>query len=310
MKKNRKIKNQIPQKESKLQEAGEKAVAGATQYGEAVGLKHNTQTAIQTDLEAFVAARNAFEAGKVALAASRAVVLSVTSSAREHLTFSRDALKKRLGKHHSLAWNVTGFVDSLEVPYSPATVQVRLQDMQTYLTANPDAQNEGLEVTAARTEGLLNSLKAARATVDTRVTSVGDLLKARKGAAKELAQRLSWLLEELGRLLDPMDERWKAFGFKKPGAQVTPDVPQGVSATLIGPTAAAVKWTAAPRAEHYRVWKKVVGIDEDFVNVGSPADLDFTLEELPSASSIEVALSAVNDGGESAKSQFITVVTH
>jgi hypothetical protein len=31
-------------------------------------------------------------------------------------------------------------------------------------------------------------------------------------------------VQELGQLLDPLDERWKAFGFKKPGAQVTGSV--------------------------------------------------------------------------------------
>jgi len=97
---------------------------------------------------------------------------------------------------------------------------------------------------------------------------------------------------------------------QKPGAEATPDVPQGVSAVLISPNAASVKWLAAPRAEHYRVWKKVEALDTEFVAAGSPADLDFTIESLPSHGTIHIAVSAVNNGGESAPSSLITLVTN
>ncbi|MFN7140463.1 MAG: fibronectin type III domain-containing protein, partial [Limisphaerales bacterium] len=92
-----------------------------------------------------------------------------------------------------------------------------------------------------------------------------------------------------------------------PGARSTPPAPENVSTTLVGHDAVAVKWEPAPRARHYRVWKKVSGVDEEFVPVGSPADRDFTLENLPSESVVEIAVTAVNRGGESRKSAVITV---
>ncbi|MDB6024436.1 MAG: hypothetical protein JWM68_659, partial [Verrucomicrobiales bacterium] len=46
------------------------------------------------------------------------------------------------------------------------------------------------------------------------------------------------------------------------------------------------------------------------VAVGSPADLDFTLENLPAASTVEIYISAVNNGGESQLSEKVTIVTH
>jgi hypothetical protein len=75
-------------------------------------------------------------------------------------------------------------------------------------------------------------------------------------------------------------------------------------------TAAAVKWNTAARAEYYRVWIKVHGSTEDYAAVGSPADLDFTNENLPASSTIDIVVSAVNNGGEFAVSEVITVTTH
>jgi hypothetical protein len=64
-----------------------------------------------------------------------------------------------------------------------------------------------------------------------------------------------------------------------------------------------------PRAEHYRVWKRVIGVEAEFVNVDSPTDANFTLENLPAHASVEIAVSAVNNGGESDLSASITIVT-
>lgn len=69
--------------------------------------------------------------------------------------------------------------------------------------------------------------------------------------------------------------------------------------TLIGPTAVAVKWDPSTRAGYYWVWIRVHGPNTDYTVVGTPADLDFTIENLPSNSTIEVMVTAVNNGGES-----------
>ena len=110
--------------------------------------------------------------------------------------------------------------------------------------------------------------------------------------------------------ISPMDPRWLAFGFNLPGAQETPDVPANISAVLVGPTAVAVKWEASARASYYRVWMKVHGTEGDYTAVGSPADLDFTIENLPANTALDIVVTAVNDGGESAVSEPVIVNTH
>ena len=71
-----------------------------------------------------------------------------------------------------------------------------------------------------------------------------------------------------------------------------------------------VKWSAAARAEHYRVWIKVNGVDQELRAVGNSTDVGLLLEGLPANSTIQVGVSAVNNGGESAISGVVTLVTH
>ena len=54
---------------------------------------------------------------------------------------------------------------------------------------------------------------------------------------------------------------------------------------------------------------KINGVDEEIQSVGSSVGVDFTIEGLPANSMIEIAVSAVNNGGESGKSTVVTVTT-
>jgi hypothetical protein len=292
--------------------ACQQAAKGVGELSTELNLLHNTQVAINGDINAYLQARDAFNAGKVTLNGKRATVRSVTLTGRGFLKLARNVLTVRLGDKHSEAWNATGFVGSLALPRSAAAVQVCLQAVQRYLAANQDLQVQAgdVNVSSARAESLFDNLTTARAEVSAQVTTVGNLLDTRNAAVEQLRDRLRWLAEELGRLIGPLDRRWKTFGLNMPGADNVPGVPQNVLAVLIGPTAVSVKWEAAARAEHYRVWKKVIGVDEEFVHVGSPADLDFTMEALPNNATIAIAVSAVNNGGETALSTVVTVQTH
>ncbi|MFN7138731.1 MAG: fibronectin type III domain-containing protein, partial [Limisphaerales bacterium] len=131
----------------------------------------------------------------------------------------------------------------------------------------------------------------------------------RDAKASELEKGLRLLLNDLHKKLTPTDPRWVEFGFKKPGARSTPDVPENLTAILIGTNAISMKWSAAARATSYRVWKKVIGEDDDFVPLESRTDLDHTLEGLPGNSTVQVAVSAINNGGESKLSSIVTVNT-
>ena len=181
--------------------------------------------------------------------------------------------------------------------------------MASYLASHQTLENEDLDATVERTTALHASLLAAKNGVNEKDAARKTLLLARKEKEAEARRVLRVLAKDLGLTLPPTDPRWTEFGFNPPGILATPSVPVNVVVALIGPRAVALKWDKSQRAGYYRVWKQVNGVDEEFVAVGSPADLDFTIDELPVNSTIQIAISAVNNGGESALSEVVTVTT-
>jgi fibronectin type 3 domain-containing protein len=115
------------------------------------------------------------------------------------------------------------------------------------------------------------------------------------------------LVKELSVRLTSMDARWLAFGLNRPGQKATPEVPENVTAEVVAPDKATVKWEPAPRAEHYRVWARVKGSEQEMEVVASRTNHDFTFENLAPGSALEVAITAVNNGGESRKSEVVIV---
>ena len=102
---------------------------------------------------------------------------------------------------------------------------------------------------------------------------------------------------------------WETVGFNRPGFKSVPPAPEKVTATLVGPTTARLACEPTQRTERYRIWKKVVGVDAEFVRVETRHAADVLMEDLPANARIELAMSAANRGGESAKSESVTLVT-
>ncbi len=183
-----------------------------------------------------------------------------------------------------------------------------MRSFKTFLTANP--QHEVADVaTAALADAALTALTTARAAVTVKRGAVRTLLGTRKQREKVLRARIRGVVEELKRVIGPIDGRWDSFGLNQPGLQQVPDRPRKVTVVLQAGGAAAVKWAKTPRADYYRLWLKVIGVDEEAIPVGTRTDLDYAIETMPAASQVEVSLSAVNNGGESARSEVVVVVT-
>ncbi|MFN7140245.1 MAG: fibronectin type III domain-containing protein [Limisphaerales bacterium] len=283
------------------------AIAGGTELG-AAGPKYNTPVSIETTRTAAVTERNTYETARTVLDTKQAEVLVALKAAIIYIAYARDLLMRHLGSKYSEAWDAAGFRRSLRVPRSIKDVKVALEALNGYFTANASRQNTELNITAAHALTLFNNLCTAENAMNLQKSAVGTAKKLRDIKFKALKAQLTRLFKELGEILDPLDSRWVLFGFNKPGAKETPPAPTGVTAVLIGATAVSVKWQAAARADHYRVWVRVEG-EENFDPMGSPADLDQTLEGLSANTNFEIAVSAVNNGGESAKSKVAKVTT-
>jgi hypothetical protein len=280
-----------------------KAIGGAGQFGDIIGVKQNTKVVLEIELGELLVGRDGHEQAKVELALRRQALRDAAKAARNYAMLTKELLKPHLGSQYSEAWDVTGLVGSLAIPSSPDELNPLMQSMKSFFTANPALEVAPINITAMQAGKIAGDIGMAQVAIGLQQTAVDEAMKVRDQKATKMRRRLRCLADELLILLDPLDSRWLSFGFPKPGASETPDVPENLRVTLIGNTAAALKWNAAPRAEYYRVWKRVVGVDEELVAVGSPADVDFTIEELPSNAEIEIAVSAVNNGGESPRGE-------
>lgn len=284
---------------------GQDAAAGAALLGPILLLAQNTAGAIGTALAALRLARDNYDTSRSELRERRKEVAALVVSARVFLTMFRELLKTIYGKRYSRIWDDAGFVGLLAIPKRPEDIQPRLQKAVAFLLAHPEREVAALNITAAYASGLFAQLSAARGKVHEHITLADSLLATRNTAASAVRHRLRGLIQELSHILSPLDPRWKTFGFNPPGAKKTPDAPENVSVVQVG-NDAAVKWPPTPRAEYYHVWKRVIGVDAEPVMAGRPADPDFTIEDLPPNAQVEIAVSAVNSGGESALSAAIT----
>ncbi len=286
-----------------------KASNGLQENETALGVKYCTLAVLNAARALAFTAALLFNNGKVLLRTKREALDQARTNGRAFAMLTRDILKSVFGSEPNENWLTVGF-DGLAMPANVDDLLTLLKTMAAFFTANPAREVAALNITAAQAQALADALETAMGEVATQESALETLKNDRDAKFMALRGRVVQLFDELTHLMDPLDPRWTSFGFNKPGAQETPDVPENVVATLIGPTAVAVKWKAPARAEYYRVFKKVIGADEEAVAVGSPADLDFTIEGLPTNATVEIQISAVNNGGESQRSEAVTIVTH
>ncbi|MBA4147261.1 MAG: fibronectin type III domain-containing protein [Verrucomicrobia bacterium] len=303
------MKNTITSSPVKLIPQVALAIPGVIKYGTILELPANMGTSMESKRGALIVADSNYEQARIDLRNATAARRLAIRKVRNHIRAVRELVKPMLTPNFSQAWEAFGFVGSLKVSTKVSSLLLALTRMGSHLEANPDLGADDPNLAATKTKALETLLVVANTTVNKRKGALQRSLEERAAKAEEVRYILRELSSALRLKLASLDSRWVEFGFNKVGAQPTPDAPTGVTAVLIGTNAISVKWPAAPRAEHYRGWKRVVGVDAEMVFVGSTSDLDLLMEELPSDSEVEVALSAVNNGGESVMSTVVVVKT-
>lgn len=120
---------------------------------------------------------------------------------------------------------------------------------------------------------------------------------------------MSSLITELDQLMEDDDPRWHQFGLSMPSDPETPEAPEGLVLTGGIPGTLLADWEDALRADRYRVYTFVVGVDTEFQAMDSPFyDSDATIPGLPTGASVKVRVTSVNDAGESAPSAELTAI--
>ena len=71
--------------------------------------------------------------------------------------------------------------------------------------------------------------------------------------------------------------------------------------TTAGASRITAEWPHARRAEYYRVFIQVVGVDADFRHLDNTDGLEMVIKSLPAGATVRVRVKSANDGGEAAE---------
>jgi hypothetical protein len=285
------------------------AAGAASEHGAAIGVTRNLAPAIYGDRSALADKNNTYKQAKLELKTRQALLNQLLLTVFLFVLSARDVLKTHLGIHHNLTWEDLGFRGSLKVPSSFLGLKTILESLLGYFAANPTKQNAALNVTADYILPLRDDMEAAHLAVKSQKAVVNGLKRECDTLFAKLVKRLRATFVELKELLDPMDQRFIAYGFNKPGAVSIPGIPANIVTILIANSGIAIRWDAAARAERYRVYAKIIGVNAEPVLVGASEDLGFVIESLPANAAVEIAVSAINASGESARSAVVSVTT-
>ena len=277
-----------------------KAADGCHALGAAIGISHNTEIMIRTDLAAAETAEHAFEAALTATAEATAGQADSLEVATAFLYCARDWLKQPLGRQYSPEWGEVGFSNhSLRIP---AKIDARIalcRAMELYFTAHPARESVPLNITHVEAGAHHTALQAATTSVNAARTAQRTRRVARDAAVAALRKRLSGLLRELKQLLAPDDPRWEIFGFNIPADHTLPDVPEGLTVEGLVPGHLLANWLASPHAQRYHVIKQVVGVDPEPVFARTTTELSADLNTFSSGAHVLISATALNDAGAS-----------
>ncbi len=292
--------NILPRAFGKLISMAEDMADGGHTHEVAIGVKQNTEAVIRAALAAATAAESGFGAAQVAKKNANAALKIADNNARVFIGNARKRLSKFFGEAFSTEWAAAGWPNnSTGTPETRDERFALMNSLKLYFTANPAKESADMEVTAAIAATIHTALSDARASFAQKTTEVGDAKVARDNAVENLRSRMRGLITELETLLADDDPRWHAFGLSRPADEETPEAPSFTTAIASTPGTGLIDWDDALRADHYRVWILIVGVDEDFHAVETVNDSDATLTGLPTGATVKVRVTSVNAAGES-----------
>jgi hypothetical protein len=279
---------------------------GCNTYQNPIGLMHTTENTLRAALLPAQTGEIAYQTSRAAKANAVSAQDVQDANAATFITKARDVLKTYLGNNWSERWEQTGFPNqSLAVPGTLAERMQLLRSLEIYFTAHAAQENAPLGVTAVAAKDLFASFSTARSTVNNCLTDVRQKRTARDTAVEALRRKMRDLINELNQLLEENDGRWQAFGLNIPGGTQVAEVPQGLVVSGAGTGHLLADWANAPRADRYRVYKQVVGVDSDFVLAATVTDSEANLNTFTPGARVRVKVTAINEGGESQSSAVV-----
>jgi hypothetical protein len=205
-------------------------------------------------------------------------------------------LRPILGQRWNGAWIAAGFTEgSLAVPRVPLSM---LLQFRSYLETFPAWESASIGFTAALAQARVAAIQSAVLARETAKGARWSVKAERDAAFQALRKRLSGLRAELGQLLSREDDRWYAFGFRRPADGKQPLPVMELVLLPIGSGTVMATWAVSSYATNYRVTWKPTASSDPATEVGLFAETQAVLTGLPAGVPITVAVSARNESGE------------
>ena len=291
------MENPIEKSPKLLADQAGKALRAANKYGVEIKLATNTGPVINLELKAMTkAGQDHAWAVSERPALTRALADALTAGA-VHGRAVKGAMVKHCGTQFCALWLPLGFTRSLEVPSEDAaTIKALLAAMTEYFTKKKEHEVEKMDVTAAQSKALLETIVAAETALQDKDDDIDDKSSAKDAAIETLRGRLRGLISELDQLLDGEDRRWHSFGFNMPSEPDTPGQPKNLVVTPLPNQQAQAECDPLSFAENYRFWIQPHGVSEPQA-AGSSREPSFKLENVTPGIRTKVFVSAVNKAG-------------
>jgi len=303
------MRNSISSQPGRLLTQAEDAADGCHAHEGAIGIRLNNEPYVRGAFTLLLTREGSYQAARTGKINALAAQKTADDEAKVFITSLRDRMKKEHGTTWSQLWVDLGFVNnSLAVPRDMAGRQAMLLSNKAYLTAHPDFAVEDLDLTADEAQVRYDAISTARSTVNACTADVAVQKALRDSALKAMRKCLRGLVTELKQLMAGDDGRWHAFGFNPPDAVGMPATPEGLSLMASAPGHLLAKWLGAALAARYRLYRKIIGVDSDYVAVKTVTELEADVNTMTSGQVVRIRVSAVNDAGESPLSDAVEMM--
>lgn len=274
-----------------------------------IGIKQNTEAVIRAALTATQAAKMASATARVTRDAKHETMLAADVAGTAVLKNCRLRLVKLFGSVFNASWDAAGWPgQSTAIPDSMNLRFTLLLAQKNYFTANPGAESTDMDATAALCAAAHTAISDARQELNSAESTVTTQKAAYKTAIQTLRKRVRGLIDELGTLLADDDARYSAFGLNIPATPVAPEAIASLTLTAAGGGKIHAEWPYSTRMGGTRLLKKIVGVDDEFINAGTADGLEKTLPGFTPGVTVQMKAIAYNDGGDAPESPTASVV--
>lgn len=301
--------NPTPDNDEVLEALCEDLADGAHDHEVSMGIKQNTEVVLRASLDTAVAAKNLRAAKDVIVGQKYDLQQAADTTGEDVLGDCRLRMVKLFGGQHDSNWEAAGWTNgSTAVPDTQDERFVLLKSMKNYFITNPTAESVDMDATAAICLAAHTAISDARAAVHTAQFNQTNARDAHKAAYKSLRKRVRGFIAELATLLADDDTRYELFGLNIPANPTPPEGIASLTLTALGSARVLLKWPYATRSGGTRILVKRVGVDTEFVSIGTTDSLEKVLESQTVGQTIEVKVIPYNEGGDGPASPVGSVV--